>query len=371
MKSTTEYGRLLQAVENALFKGQNIVDIDDLHELAGKQAVPLFVYDEPRVMARNICVQHAHREINDLLQKNAVSYTILKGCAASRYYPVPIRRNLGDVDFLVNESEITKVDCLLRESGYVLIGKSDHHWEYKKVNIVFELHWIVNGIPEGDVGTRTKQYLSNIVEESSFVSGMQMPSHFHHGIVLLLHMARHMTSSGMGLRHLCDWAMFVNSVENFAALFETCLRDIGLWEYAQLMTAVSYRIGLPRQDWVKEFPNDLIESTLSDILDAGNFGSNNSRAHEAWLVTNREATGLSKGNLIQRIIHKYNSVTKMNWPISKSIPLLLPIGWFVFGIKDVIRVLKSKKDIGKMFQSANDRRQLYSQFHLFEIESKG
>ena len=57
-----------------------------------------------------------------------------------------------------------------------------------------------------------------------------VPSDLHHGLILLLHNASHMTAGGIGLRHLCDWAVYMERmtddfVENELA---PCLKACGL-----------------------------------------------------------------------------------------------------------------------------------------------
>lgn len=40
---------------------------------------------------------------------------------------------------------------------------------------------------------------------------MVCPSDFHHGLILLLHTSHNMLGERIGLCHLCDWTVFVNS----------------------------------------------------------------------------------------------------------------------------------------------------------------
>ena len=49
-----------------------------------------------------------------------------------------------------------------------------------------------------------------------------VPTAFHHGLVMLLHVAGHLINTGIGLRHLCDWAVFAAkfSDEEFCEMFE-------------------------------------------------------------------------------------------------------------------------------------------------------
>lgn len=46
---------------------------------------------------------------------------------------------------------------------------------------------------------------------------------------MLLHVAGHLINTGIGLRHLCDWAVFVAkfSDEGFCEMFEDKLKAVG------------------------------------------------------------------------------------------------------------------------------------------------
>ena len=65
-----------------------------------------------------------------------------------------------------------------------------------------------------------------------------VPSTFHHGIVLLLHTISHISSTGVGLRHLCDWLVFVESLteDKFIEMFSGPLQDMGILTFAKVNT---------------------------------------------------------------------------------------------------------------------------------------
>ena len=50
----------------------------------------------------------------------------------------------------------------------------------------------------------------------------RMADAFGHGIVLLLHAYRHLIDTGIGVRHLCDWAMFISGFkeDEFVEIFK-------------------------------------------------------------------------------------------------------------------------------------------------------
>lgn len=153
---------------------------------------------------------------------------------------------MGDVDFLVYQEDVERTCRLLEEKGFVA-QSSDHECEiaFYRDESVWELYWQVNGVPGGKTGELIRSYLDDIIEKTVFTdneNGRYMrASEFHHGVVMLLHVARHMVIGGIGLRHLCDWAVYAakSEEEEFPALFEEKLKAVGLWRFAQLLTQLS------------------------------------------------------------------------------------------------------------------------------------
>ncbi|MBQ8793557.1 MAG: nucleotidyltransferase family protein, partial [Clostridia bacterium] len=175
-----------------------------------------------QIIAKNIRVEFAHSEIHRVLSENNITYVILKGVASASYYKEPMLRMMGDVDVLVAPHDIAKADKLLNSIGFATtddIDGDDMHIGYKrKDGISCELHRRIGWAPNNRVGDIVNKYLYDIFEKS-FEYKMSngsciVPCKFHHGLILLLHTATHLTHEGVGLRHLCDWAVFVNSFSN-------------------------------------------------------------------------------------------------------------------------------------------------------------
>ena len=47
-----------------------------------------------------------------------IPLVILKGCAAAMYYPEPVRRTMGDIDFIVPPEQFDDARHLMEENGY-------------------------------------------------------------------------------------------------------------------------------------------------------------------------------------------------------------------------------------------------------------
>ncbi len=66
-------------------------------------------------------------------------------------------------------------------------------------------------------------------------------------------MTSYLTGARIGIRHLCDWALFLNSIEEkeFLKLFQEPLQNMGLWVFAQTISLTSAQaFGLKRQNWM-------------------------------------------------------------------------------------------------------------------------
>lgn len=243
----------------------------------------------------------------------------------------------------------------------------------------YEMHFNIAGTPNGEVGDLVREYTKDIFEkaqEKTVVNGVAMlPSPFPHGLILLLRTCHHMTGEGVGLRHLCDWAVFENrfSENEFCELFEAKLKKLGLWKFAQILTRVSIKyLGADEKLWAIA-EEDVVDALMEDILTGGNFGKKDSdRALQTMLISDRGKDGVGKTSMADQFQNSINELICQKWPSARKNPLLLPIGWIFFGGRRVLREVTGKRkrtDIKRLVESAGVRRDLYSQLHLYETET--
>lgn len=332
------------------------------------------------ILSQNIRVEYAHVEIHELLSKANIKYVILKGVASAAFYKEPLLRTMGDIDILVSSENISKADLLLKSIGYQIINdinSDDKHIEYKrKGGIVCEMHRSVNGVPQNKTRDIVNKYLIDIfnttVEYKTSNGSCIVPSTFHHGVVLLLHTANHLTNEGVGLRHLCDWAVFVNSLSNdeFVDLFEAPLKDMGLWRFAQLLTICCEKyLGIDKKQWAGEAEESLIGNIIADILTGGNFGyKDKDRYGQIKYISDREANKVSDKGTFSQLLSSINAKAKTEYKFAKKCKLLLPIAWLAVVFNYLILVLTRKRKLDNIntINSAKHRQSLYNEFKLFE-----
>lgn len=401
---------LLKLLEQALFGRENEIDkealketrLEILQEEAKMNAVFSLIYPILQSkgfstvnydnlffqrLANNIRVAHEHSELHHMFLSNDISYVILKGCASAMYYSEPLLRSMGDVDFLVPESELKKVDCLLKKVKFEALEGDMHeyHTTYQRKQngmcSVWETHWSPSGIPQGKVGEKVKKYLENVIDTANpcTIQGVDclVPSSFHHGLIMLLHTATHLINAGVGLRHLCDWAVFVDafSDEEFKMMFEKKLKDIGMWKFAQILTQLCIKyLGVSNKEWCSVSGEEYLERLMCDICKGGNFGvKDKNRINQAKLLTNSKTASVEERNLLVQFVETMNERTRFFLPITKRMPVLLPIGWLYVGGRHLARIKKGirpKINVNHMIKGAAERREIYKEFQLF-AEEKG
>lgn len=326
-----------------------------------------------------------HDELNEILSKNHISYCILKGFSSAAYYPCPCLRTMGDVDFLINKKDAEQVQDILKKLGFVSddkILKGYHIAYYRENRSIWELHCGINGVPKNPVGVAIEKEIQSIYETALIheIDSFQcmIPDRYHHGLIILLHTVAHLTHEGIGLRHLCDWASFVNTFENndFEKMFKIKLKSFGLWKFAVILTklCVEY-LGMPNQDWINDSnclnaeTSNLLKRLIQDIMNSGNFGSKDfNRYREIKYIANEDKTVDSK-RLLPQLFSSLNYKVYYNHKIIDRNRILLPIGWIIESFKYIILLATRKRKINntkKMFIEASQRKVLYNEFDLFK-----
>lgn len=326
------------------------------------------------ILKNNIQVVMNHKFLHEWFTNARIPYVILKGCSSAYYYPSSIDRAMGDVDFYVRKADLERAGNVLKEQG-LEPWEVDHicHIVYRKPGMHYEMHFDLSGVPYGKPGELVHEYIKDIIEES-FVSDENdvqicLPSKFHHGLIILLHTSHHLTGEGIGLRHLCDWAVFLESCtdDEFKELFEDKFNAIGMWKFASVLSQICIKyLGCKPKDCLMDIDENLSVKLLDDILFGGNFGNKEkNRSTEGLLISDRGKDGI-KSNY--SIIHGINNTVYKKWTITKKIPILLPFGWIYFGARFVIRSVISKHiNPFMLFKATHNRNDLYSRLGIFEI----
>lgn len=332
-------------------------------------------------LRNNIIIENNHIQLHNWLESAGIPYVVLKGCSSAYYYPSPIDRAMGDVDFLVKKSDLERAGEILKANG-LKPWEVDHicHIVYRKPKMHLEMHFDLSGVPHGKPGELVHKYIEDIFEKS-FISNtvngsMCLPSKFHHGLIILLHTSHHLTGEGIGLRHLCDWAVFLDSCSNeeFKALFENKFKAIGMWKFASVLSAICIKyLGCKTKSCLMDIDAELSKQLVEDILFGGNFGKKDSQSRQlqARMISDRGKSGINQRSLFGNFIYSVNESVKNHWPKARNHPVIIPIGWIYFGTLKLSKRLgkTSSTNIRNTLSNASKRKDLYSQLGIFEMEN--
>lgn len=331
-------------------------------------------------IALNLKVTENHGILHKIMQGTHIPYCILKGCASGSYYPDPTLRTMGDVDFLVDKTDVEKASESLKQHGY-MPRQGDHpcHIVFTGKSAHIELHFEPAGIPDGANGELIRSYFSDIFEKASYTKDelceYVKPHPFHHGLILTLHTYHHMLGEGIGLRHLCDFALFANSLTDseFRSLFEEKLKAVGLWHFVQIIGQTSHvYLDTEYKSWMGEIDRELCFDVIQDIFSGGNFGRKDSnRVNQGALISDRGKNGI-KNNKLSQMIHSMNVAAYYQFPVLKKHKTLKPFGWIFLGTRYSFRVVcgkRAKIPVKGIALQAERRKAIYKQFHLFETDN--
>ena len=199
-----------------------------------------------------------------------VPYVILKGLSAARYYPSPEYRSLGDIDIMTLREDMQAACDSLLENGYQEIAPNCRHREFVKDGFSVEVHISYAWVDDIDQARN----IDNLILENIVKSHEHTLPDLVNGLVLLEHINHHL-ESGLGLRQIIDWMMFVHR----------CLPDEKWPEFRKLAEQVGLKslavnaarmcelyLGLPEHNWSKSADEKVCEYLMDYVLTSGNFG---------------------------------------------------------------------------------------------------
>ena len=273
-------------------------------------------------MAHYVRVMHEQDQLCKLFTDNGIPLVILKGTAAAMYYPVPSRRSIGDIDFLVPQDRFADAKKLMNAGGYAPENvKSERHYSYNKNGVHFELHHHFSSH-----GLDIEKYLIEAFPNRALVSidGHEFPvlPWLENGLVLLAHVRQHLLS-GLGLRQIIDWMMFVHKYldDEHWEKFKPVAESVGLLKLATVTTKLCKKyLGLPDDvSWRDAADDETVDKLIDNLLVSGNFGRNSGKGHSVEIVsTNFKRMGFF-GYL--------QFAGEDNWKAYKKYKFLRPFAW--------------------------------------------
>lgn len=274
--------------------------------------------------------------LTQTLDEAGVKAVMLKGMALKALYPQPDLRTMSDLDLLVAPVQQEAAHAAMETAGYTVVEREPGVDVMRAPEgLRVELHsQLFDKTEEGFLSKLDEAVLFPIesaVREEVYCGEAWVFPPQEHLAFLLLHMAKHLITTGFGLRQLADYLLFIEkrgSEIDFTAL-RAQMRALSLEGMMDALTDVCRRyLSLPDGPWSVKVPRETTEELLGDILDAGVFGKSSKERTRSAAVVYRsfEAADGDKGRL-RRALFPSARTLKAPYLYARRHPWLLPVAW--------------------------------------------
>lgn len=372
--------------DEALIHAMSMVAIDGTVDLDGVE-IPTNVLDDwqgrsIQFILKNEALMSAQDKLIEILESENIHGAVIKGASSAFCYKTPESRTLGDVDFLVLEKDYSRAIETLEKNGFTKAEDEGNpcHTELFYNGCLIEIHRYINGLPDGELGEYIKGiFARSLSEERHYqtVGGYTFPvtNDLCQALTLLLHTQGHIQKGGLGLRHLCDWATFVDKklTDELKEELLPVLEHIGLVKFYNVLTEICEKFLFSEEfalDQSLESSDALCDMLMLDFIFCGNFGRKEPEALRGSAVfTRKTVVETKKGSVSKvKIFRNLSWFLKCSWAPCQKHPILLPIGFVYVPIRYLWRVIRGKRKlVGVKFISQTAKRNsLYEQLELFE-----
>lgn len=342
--------KLLSELINASLSGKKIekvpsgLDFDELIELASKQKMqtmllkPLLgaegLSEKQAEYIKNACMRSFIKSANQLhdvdiidkaLEGAGLKHQFLKGTILKDIYPNKELRDMGDIDILVDEDELGRVDEVLAANGFTMSKSVKHHDIYvKNPFTVLEVHRYLS--EDKHLGLDCRYFReggNNLLVDGTGYTYRYSSEYFY--IFMIMHMARHFYERGCGVRGLVDLYVYKNRYagEMDDKYLDAKLKEYHLYDFEKHMDRLS-QIWLGGGQWTSFY-----ENLFDYMIDGDVYGK---EENGIWSQFAREKTveDSKLARLKLRMWYLFPSYQYManynEWLRGK--PYLLPVAWF-------------------------------------------
>lgn len=299
------------------------------------------------VVSDSVVRQEAFSKLSARLSEEGIEHMPVKGLYIMEYYAVKELRSFGDIDILIRESDRAKTDKLMRDLGYDIKTDWEPTYSYLKGNEFYEIHSNLF-----DVRLKNRpdmiEYFSKAWDYAEKRNELCFePQRDFHFIYIICHIAKHLSTSGAGIRMFLDVAFFIEkfngemSWDYIKAEFKKLKLEKFLFA---VLSAVEDWFGVTADcDFEKLSENELNE-LLAYTLGADIYGHN----RDNTLVKLRTQKRPSKVLLFIKMIFPPKNQIENRYTFLKKIPLLLPLAWVVRFFKNIRLIPSWIKSVGNL-----------------------
>ncbi len=159
-------------------------------------------------IASDVKYHQAIKSLNQLLNKHEIPHIFLKGSVLKNLYPESYMRAMGDIDILIHDHDLKKVHEIFKHENILLKSRSDAHdmfIMYQEITVEIHPKLYKDFNPKYEVLLSKPWDYATLYEAYEYKFDPVFEITY-----LLYHLAKHLDSSGIGIRSVLDIAFYVD-----------------------------------------------------------------------------------------------------------------------------------------------------------------
>lgn len=258
----------------------------------------------------------------------------LKGFLLRKLYPSPMMRSMTDLDVLIRDMDRQDVARWMESMGYEAekTNALSHHDNFKKRPWMYmELHFhLMKPRPGRDELEKKVWEHASLLPGYQHIYQMSLEDFY---IFHLLHLHKHFTSRGVGLKGVVDIYVFLKAygASLDRSYLDQELKALQIYEFGTYMEKLSNVI-------LGDEPADADSKLVADYMaDCGSFGSG--QQHRTIQMAQTKGKSITSKRLRYRLRLLFPGVQQMrkHFPSVQRFPWLLPVYWVARIFKSLFR----------------------------------
>ena len=280
-----------------------------------------------QLKAKFMRILYGQTRLVSLFRSAGIPLVILKGMAAAVYDPHPVRRSMGDVDFLVPPERFADALRMMDANGYQrqdepeleMADEMPRHVQFFRDGIEYELHHHFSAF-DLDLEPILLDGFGRTVTRD--IAGREFPTlpNPENALVLLAHIRQHLLESGLGLRQIIDWMQCLKSLtEEETALLQAYAEKTGLNTLAGTVNRIcNWHLGTAFS-WTADIDPETEDALLEHLFERGNFGRK--------LGADRPVEAISLSVREQGLFPYLQQMGMLHWEAARKHAFLRPFAW--------------------------------------------
>lgn len=294
--------------------------------------------------------EESMKSLIGLLSKNDIDHLLFKGYVVRDLYTVPELRTFGDIDFAIRLESRRECNDLMCRNGYRLCEDWEPVYSYEKNVEHYEVH---TELLDSNLNEKAnyRQYFKGFwkhalkKDEHTYVLEPE-----YHLIYLLMHIAKHLYSSGAGIRMYLDIAFYIRKYRQTIdwKRFKSEIDSLKLSKFVNtVFTAVQEWFGIASPIPLEKIDYVFLERFLTFTLNGGVFGFEDKSSALTQLRKNTSEGSVNRtSTLLNRAFPPVKKL-EARYTYLKTKPWLLPAAW-------MHRFYKNMSTTGKHLNESRD-----------------